>query len=103
MVPLLDEARQYHADCLARALAEAGVPRDRVHIHLVQQRASRAIIEAVAAIGPDLLVMGTLGRIGIPGFFIGNTAERVLDEVGCSLLVRKPAGFVSPVTAAPPM
>jgi nucleotide-binding universal stress UspA family protein len=29
---------------------------------------------------------------------IGNTAERVLDAVDCSVLVVKPEGFVSPVT-----
>ena len=26
----------------------------------------------------DLLVMGSVARTGIPGFFIGNTAEKVL-------------------------
>ncbi|MEO1244229.1 MAG: universal stress protein [Pseudomonadota bacterium] len=45
----------------------------------------------------DLVVMGTLGRVGIPGYFIGNTAEEILEQVGCSVLAIKPAGFVSPV------
>ena len=48
----------------------------------------------------DLLVMGTVCRIGIPGFFIGNTAEKILDEVDCSVLTVKPEGFVSPVELA---
>lgn len=47
----------------------------------------------------DVLVMGTVGRSGIPGFIIGNTAENVLQEVSCSLLALKPAGFKSPVDA----
>lgn len=46
----------------------------------------------------DTLVMGTLGRTGVAGFFIGNTAETVLNRVGCSVLAVKPRGFVSPVT-----
>jgi len=45
----------------------------------------------------DLLVMGTVCRTGIRGFFIGNTAEGVLRRVDCSLLTVKPKGFVSPI------
>jgi nucleotide-binding universal stress UspA family protein len=45
----------------------------------------------------DLLVMGTVCRTGIPGFIIGNTAEKVLDTVECSVLTVKPVGFVSPI------
>ncbi|MDZ7686912.1 MAG: universal stress protein [Gammaproteobacteria bacterium] len=43
--------------------------------------------------GVDLLVMGTLSRSGIPGMLIGNTAERVLNDVDCSVLTLKPKGF----------
>lgn len=46
----------------------------------------------------DLLVMGTVCRTGIPGYFIGNTAESILSEVSCSVLTLKPEGFVSPVS-----
>lgn len=37
--------------------------------------------------------MGT----GVAGFFIGTTAENVLQLVDCSVLRVKPEGFVSPV------
>lgn len=46
----------------------------------------------------DLIVMGTVTRTGIAGFFIGDTAEHVLQQVRCSVLTVKPEGFVSPVT-----
>lgn len=46
----------------------------------------------------DLLVMGMLSRSGILGFFIGNTVEKVMDDVECSILTVKPKEFVSPVT-----
>ncbi len=45
----------------------------------------------------DLIVMGTLARVGIPGLFIGNTAERTLDHVDCDILAIKPKEFVTPV------
>ncbi len=45
----------------------------------------------------DLVVMGTLGRAGIAGLLMGNTAEAILDQLTCSVLAIKPPGFVSPV------
>ena len=46
----------------------------------------------------DLIVMGTIARTGIPGILIGNTAERLLERVECSLMAIKPEGYRSPVT-----
>ena len=46
----------------------------------------------------DLVVIGTVGRTGIPGLIIGNTAENVLQTTSASVLAVKPSGFVSPVT-----
>lgn len=45
----------------------------------------------------DLLVMGTVCRTGVAGLIIGNTAEKVLNKVDCSVLTVKPEGFISPV------
>ncbi|MFZ0258185.1 MAG: universal stress protein [Gammaproteobacteria bacterium] len=44
----------------------------------------------------ELLVMGTMGRMGVPGFFIGNTAEDVLDAVRCVVLIVKQSGSSTP-------
>lgn len=49
--------------------------------------------------GIELLTMGTIARTGISGVFMGNTAERLLPLVPCSILAVKPASFVSPVAA----
>jgi universal stress protein E len=45
----------------------------------------------------DLIVMGTLSRSGVRGFLMGNTAEKILQKVDCSVLAVKPDGFVTPV------
>ena len=47
---------------------------------------------------PDLVVMGTVGRTGLPGLLIGNTAEFVLRQIECSVLTLKPPAFKSPVS-----
>jgi len=41
----------------------------------------------------DVVVVGSSGRHGI---WVGHTAERLLPELPCSVLVIKPANFVSP-------
>lgn len=48
---------------------------------------------------PDVLVMGSAARAGADRAATGGTAARVLEGVGCDLLVVKPAGFISPPQA----
>ncbi|HEV3005542.1 MAG TPA: universal stress protein [Pirellulales bacterium] len=50
----------------------------------------------------DLIVMGSVGRGGLTGLLIGNTAEKVLHTTNVPLLVVKPDGFVSPVSPPAP-
>lgn len=45
----------------------------------------------------DMVVMGTMARRGLAGFVLGNTAERMLTRLGCSVLAIKPEEFESPV------
>ena len=66
-------------------------------VHSLVGRPAAAIAELAGDEEVDLLVMGTVCRTGVRGFFIGNTAEEVLARVDCSLLTVKPDGFVSPV------
>lgn len=68
--------------------------------HLRQGPAPRVIPAMARQLQADLVVMGTLGRTGISGLIIGNTAEAILDQLTCSVLAIKPPGFVSPVTVA---
>jgi universal stress protein E len=65
--------------------------------HLLCGAPSIAIQEVVERRDADLLVMGSVSRSGIAGLLLGNTAERLLDRVQCSLLTIKPHDFVSPV------
>jgi nucleotide-binding universal stress UspA family protein len=65
--------------------------------HLVEGSAGVALPAFAENHQIDLVVMGTVCRTGIPGFFIGNTAEKILNRIGCSVLAVKPDGFVSPV------
>ena len=44
------------------------------------------VLKAIAAINPDLVVMGTHGRTGSGPMQIGTVAERVLSESACDVL-----------------
>ena len=44
-----------------------------------------------------MVVMGTLSRSGPAGVLIGNTAEKVLARIDCSVLAVKPEAFITPV------
>ena len=69
-----------------------------LQLHVVKGPAQYVVPELARELEVDLVVMGTVARTGIDGFFMGNTAESILGELDCSVLTMKPPGFVSPVT-----
>ncbi|MGI9233511.1 MAG: universal stress protein [Woeseiaceae bacterium] len=69
-----------------------------VHLHVVKGPAQYVVSELTRELAVDLVVMGTVARTGIDGFFMGNTAESILTQLDCSVLTIKPPGFTSPVT-----
>ena len=77
-------------------LAQTGFEAEPV-LHISCTAPARAIIETAKSIGAELVVMGTISRGGIRGVLVGNTAERVLGSLSCSLLTVKPDDFESPV------
>lgn len=79
---------------LARSLGERMAGVQTVHR---RGEPEEVIPEYAAAADIDLVVMGTVARSGIAGLLMGNTAERVLRKLPCSVLAVKPDGFVSPV------
>jgi nucleotide-binding universal stress UspA family protein len=100
----LEQVRRQHEEALDALLADVlqppgqGIPPAVTATrHLVKGTPRTAIPALASRIGADLLVMGTVARTGGPGFFIGNTAEAILEQVTCSVLAVKPDGFVTPV------
>jgi universal stress protein E len=66
--------------------------------HLIKGSARKVIPALVRSVQADLVVMGTVARTGIPGYFMGNTAELILSQIDCAVLAVKPTGFATPVT-----
>jgi nucleotide-binding universal stress UspA family protein len=50
------------------------------------------ILKEAEAFGADLIVMPASGRSRVARFFLGSTADRVIREAGCPVLVIPPDG-----------
>jgi len=66
-------------------------------VHLIKGSPGLVVPELVRHQRINLLILGTVARTGISGLVMGNTAEQILDDVGCSVIAVKPPGFRSPV------
>ena len=95
---ILAEVKSSHRTALEQLIKSRNLDGLQHRLHLLKGDAETVISKAAQNIDADLIVMGTVGRIGIPGFFIGNTAETVLNNTRCSVLALKPRGFISPVS-----
>ena len=98
IVEVVLKAQREHRSALEDLIKNSGVSGNN-RVHHLRGIAEECIPAFVKNQKIDILVMGTVGRTGIPGFFIGNTAENIVQKLSCSLLALKPPGFVSPVKA----
>lgn len=78
-------------------MASTGMTNISVKTHLEKGTPEYKIPELVRELQSDLLLMGTVGRTGIKGLIIGNTAESVMIQLKTSVFAIKPLGFKSPV------
>lgn len=100
VVHLIGETLRKHQYWLDDLLRQSGIGEYDATIRLVRGFAGDVVPDEARRLDSDLIVMGTVGRVGIPGLLIGNTAERILGDMSCSVLAVKPPGFVSPVSPA---
>lgn len=70
-------------------LLDAHPAMQREHTHLQLGFPEEAIPEFVRQQGIDLLLMGAVSRNPLESALVGHTAERVLEDVECDLLVLK--------------
>jgi universal stress protein E len=89
-----------------RARASFGRCARREHVplarqHFVKRNPVLAIPETAREVGADIVVMGAVSRSGLRRVFIGNTAERVLNQLRCDVLVVKPRRFARRVSRRP--
>ena len=94
---MVKEARRTHKEWMNELLAQYDLHNIPSKAHLLKGEPSDIIANFARKTRVDLIVMGTIARTGIPGFFIGNTAEKTLSNGDCSVLAVKPRSFTTPV------
>jgi universal stress protein E len=100
LVTLPPQAEEAHGRQIARIIdrlaVRAGIPPKRRHVCMGD--VADELCAAARQTRASLIVMGAVSRSALARLFIGNTAERVLDRLGCDVLVVKPRGFRSGVS-----
>jgi universal stress protein E len=97
LAALARQSKRTAAAGFSRELRAVKIARSRRY--LIAGRAIDAISEAAKRSRSAIVVMGAVSRSGIKRLLIGNSAERILDELTCDILVLKPQSFRTPVPA----
>jgi len=71
-----------------RLMAGYDLPKDRVHFRVGV--AARDIVAAARELDAGIVVMGAVSRRRLERWFVGSTAESVLDRLPCNVWVEKP-------------
>ena len=77
----------------ARTLRATGIPTSRRHLRIGSTAHELAM--CAAQIRATLVVMGAVSRTRLERLFIGSTAEQVLDDLTCDVLIIRPRGAKS--------
>jgi universal stress protein E len=94
---IVAETQKNHEKWLHELLRKYPLENLKHQVHLLKGEPEQLIPELAREKQIEIIVMGTVCRTGVDGFLTGNTAERVLHQVDCSVLTLKPDGFVTPV------
>ncbi|GGW88698.1 universal stress protein UspE [Alteromonas halophila] len=87
--------KNHHREEMASHAQRFDIDPDRCY---VKEGLPEKVVPAVAKdIDAELVIIGTVGRVGLSAALIGNTAEHVIDELNCDVLAIKPDGFECPV------
>lgn len=92
-----DDLRQQQREIFDEFMVGSGVPEKRRHV--IAGTPADVIPRVARATKAGIVVMGAVARTGLKRLFIGNTAERVLAELPCDVLVVKPGAFRQHVAA----
>lgn len=95
----IEDARRYAERKLANLLARCNNRISPSNVYLVKGDRDEVIADFASQRHIDLIVMGTVGRTGVSGLVIGNTAEKVLRRAHCGVLTIRPDALVIPARA----
>lgn len=83
-----DKVRDAMSDEVRKAFGETPIP-DEIHffVHARIGKPGKEILGLAEDVGADLILVGTHGYTGVQRLLMGSTAEHVVREAGCPVLV----------------
>lgn len=90
-LPTAGEAGGRDAEAFRRFAGQQGLPDDCCH--LLSGEPAPAVLQLARSLEADLLVVGSIYRSAWDRFMLGATAEQLLAEADCDLLLVKEPGF----------
>ena len=101
----VEQVKQEHATWfnellreVPKKLGQGNIACPEPQTYLVKGSGLKEVLTLTNQIKADLVVLGTVCHTGLTGICIGNPAEMVLNQINCSVLTIKPAGFVTSAT-----
>ncbi len=88
---------EHESRLLDAFMQKHGASIDDANVHLFKGEPDEVISDFIRSEGIDLVVLGTVAKSGLGGEIAGNTSEKILGRIECSVLALKPSGFVSPI------
>jgi len=84
----VDEIRRRHEVAMTNLLSVHSIPPEQVYI--TRGDLIPSLIQFLEKSGANILVIGALSRNVIERTIVGNTAEKILDDCPCDVMVIKP-------------
>src|SRR5690606_12046288 len=86
---MLKDAKAHYQQVFDEAISHLDLS-EGISTHLLKGNPTEVIPQYARQHNIDMVVLGTVSRTGIPGITIGNTAEDILQQLDCSILMVKP-------------
>lgn len=84
-----------HKTAFEELASKHGIPAERAHLR--QGTTGEVLNTLIAETGAGTVIMGAVARGRLERVLVGSTAERVLNDLNCDVLVVKPDGFTTTV------
>jgi universal stress protein E len=82
-----EEIHKRHEEQLREFAQNHNIPLENVHV--IDGLPDDVIPSLAKTLNVNAVMMGSIGRDGFTGTIVGNTAELIIDEVNCDLIVLK--------------
>lgn len=89
---IFDDIKEDHRQAFLKFAEQRSIPAEQMH--LLEGAPTEVIPDLAERMNADLVVLGTVHRTGLRRALMGSTAESLIGNIECDVLVVKPEGFV---------